>query len=81
MCWMSELERIRSNTGWVLCQPKLKYSELVLEREHKRQDALMEEAWRITNRQSTEKEVKDTFAQLKEIVLDAIKQFKKKQEA
>ena len=46
-----ELERIGSNTGWELCQPKLKYSKLVIEKEHERQDALMEEAWRIKNHQ------------------------------
>ena len=76
-----ELERIRSNTGWVLCQPKLNYSELVIEKECERQDALMEEVWRIKNRQRTEREARDMFAQLEEAVVDAIKQFKRKEEA
>ena len=76
-----ELERIQSNTGWVLCRPKLDYSELVIEKEHERKDALMEEAWRIKNHQCTEREARDTFAQLEEAVIDAIKQFKRKEEA
>ena len=38
-----ELERIRSNTSWVLCQPKLEYGEFVVEKEWECQDALTEE--------------------------------------
>ena len=75
-----ELKRIRSNTSWVLCQPQLNYGKFVAEKEWERQDALTEEAWRIKNCQRCAMEAKDTFAQLKEIVLDAIKQFKRKQE-
>ena len=76
-----ELERIRSNTGWVLCQPQLNYSEFVVEKEWKCQDALTEETWRIKNRQRCAEEAKDMFAQFKESVLDAIEQYKRKQEA
>ena len=64
----------------MLCRPKLDYSELVIEKEHERKDALMEEAWRIKNHQCTEREARDTFAQLEEAVIDAIKQFKRKEE-
>ena len=28
-----ELERIRSNTGWVLCQPHLDYAKFLVEKE------------------------------------------------
>ena len=37
--------------------------------------------WRIKNRQWCAEQAKDTFAQLKELVLDGIDQFKRKQEA
>ena len=41
----------------------------------------MEETWRIKNWQQCAKQAKDTSAQLKELVLNAIDQFKRKQEA
>ena len=76
-----ELEGIRSNTGWVLCRPHLDYAKFLVEKEQERQDALTEETWRIKNRQRCAEQAKDTFAQLKELVLDTIDQFKTKQEA
>ena len=76
-----ELERIRSNTGWVLCQPHLDYGKFLVEKDRECQDALMKETWRIKNRQCCTEQAKDTFAQLKESVLDTIDQFKRKQEA
>ena len=76
-----KLKRIRSNTGWVLCQPHLDYSKFLVEKDWQCQDALMEETWRIKNWQQCAKQAKDTFVQLKESVLDAIEQFKRKQEA
>ena len=76
-----ELERIRSYTGWVLCQPHLDYAKFLVEKEWECQDALMEETWRIKNWQQCAEQAKDMFAQLKELVLDAIDQFKRKQEA
>ena len=54
---------------------------MVIEMECERPDALTEETWRINNRQKADWEAADTFAQLKEVVLDAIGQFKEKQEA
>ena len=44
-----KLERIRSNTGWVLCRPHLEYAKFLVEKERECQDALMEETWRIRN--------------------------------
>ena len=44
-----ELERIRSNTSWVLCRAHLNYGQFVVEKERERQDALTEETWRIKN--------------------------------
>ena len=41
----------------------------------------MEETRRIKNWQRCAEQAKDTFAQLKELVLNAINQFKRKQEA
>ena len=41
----------------------------------------MEETWRIKNWQRCAEQAKDMFAQLKELVLNAIDQFKRKQEA
>ena len=76
-----ELERIRSNTGWVLCWPQLNYGTFVVEKEQECPDALTEETWRIKNHQQCTEEAKDTFTQLKEAVLNAIKQSKRKQEA
>ena len=76
-----ELERIRSNTGWVLCQPHLDYAKFLVEKERERQDALTEETWRIKNRQWCAVQAKDMFAQLKELVLNGIDQFRRKQEA
>ena len=76
-----ELKRIRSNTGWVLCWPHLDYGKFLVEKDWECQDALMEETWRIKNRQQCAEQAKGTFAQLKESVLDAIKQFQRKQEA
>ena len=76
-----ELKRIRSNTGWVLCRPHLDYAKFLVEEERECQDALTEETWRIKNWQWCAEQAKDTFAQLKELVLDAIDQFKRKQEA
>ena len=76
-----ELERIRSNTGWVLCWPHLDYAKFLVEKEWECQDALMEEMWRIKNWQQCAEQAKDMFAQLKELVLDGIDQFKRKQEA
>ena len=76
-----ELERIRSNTGWVLCWPHLDYGKFLVEKDRECQDALTEETWRIKNWQQCAEQAKDTFAQLKESVLDAIDQFKRKQEA
>ena len=46
-----ELKRIRSNTGWVLCQPHLDYAKFLVEKKRECQDALTEETWRIKNRQ------------------------------
>ena len=76
-----ELERIRSNTGWVLCWPHLDYAKFLVEKERECQDTLMEETWRIKNRQWCAEQAKDTFAQLKELVLNSIDLFKRKQEA
>ena len=76
-----ELERIRSNAGWVLCQPHLDYAKFLVEKERECQDALTEEMWRIKNQQRCAEQAKDTFAQLKELVLNGIDQFKRKQEA
>ena len=76
-----ELKRIRSNTSWVLCQPKLEYGEFVVEKERECQDALTEETWQIKNWQLCATVAKDTFDKLKETVLDAIEQYKRKQEA
>ena len=76
-----ELERIRSNTGWVLCWPHLDFTKFLVEKDRECQDTLTEETWRIKNRQQCAEQAKDTFAQLKELVLDAIDQFKRKQEA
>ena len=76
-----ELERIRSNTGWVLCWPHLDYANFLVEKDQECQDTLTEETWRIKNRQWCAEQAKDTFAQLKELVLNAINQFKRKQEA
>ena len=45
------------------------------------QDAIMEKTWRIKNRQQCAVQAKDTFAQLKELVLDSIDQFRRKHEA
>ena len=42
-----ELERIRSNTGWVLCRPHLDYGQFLVEKDQECQDTLMEETWRI----------------------------------
>ena len=44
-----ELERIRSNTGWVLCWPSLDYDKYVLDKDQENQDSLMEETWRINH--------------------------------
>ena len=74
-----ELKRIRSNTGWVLCWPNLDYAKFLVEKDRECQDALTEETWRIKNWQWCAEQAKDTFAQLKELVLDAIYQFKRKQ--
>ena len=41
----------------------------------------MEEMWRIKNRKQCAAQAKDMFAQLKELVLDGINQFRRKQEA
>ena len=76
-----ELKRIRSNIGWVLCWPHLDYAKFLVEKERERQDALAEETWRIKNWQRCTEQAKDMFAQLKELVLNAINQFKRKQEA
>ena len=76
-----ELKRIRSNTGWVLCWPHLDYAKFLVEKGRERQDVLMKETWRIKNQQRCAEQAKDTFAQLKELVLDGIDQFKRKQEA
>ena len=76
-----ELKRIRSNTGWVLCWPHLDYTKFLVEKEWECQDVLTEETWRIKNRQWCAEQAKDTFAQLKKLVLDGINQFKRKQEA
>ena len=76
-----ERKRIRSNTGWVLCWPHLDYGKFLVEKDQECQDALTEETWRIKNWQQCAEQAKDTFAQLKESVLDAIEQFKRKQEA
>ena len=76
-----ELERIRSNTGWVLCRPHLDYAKFLVEKERECQDTLMEETWRIRNQQRCAAQARDTFAQLKELVLDGIDQFRRKQEA
>ena len=76
-----ELKRIRSNMGWVLCRPHLDYGQFLVEKDRECQDALTEETWRIKNWQWCAEQAKDTFAQLKESVLDAIEQYKKKQEA
>ena len=76
-----ELERIRSNTGWVLCWPHLDYTKFLVEKEWEFKDALMEETWRIRGQQWCATQAKDTFTWLKELVLNGIDQFKKKQEA
>ena len=76
-----ELKRIRSNTGLLLCRPHLDYGKFLVEKDWECQDAQTEETWRIKNQQRCAKQAKDTFAQLKESVLDAIDQFKRKQEA
>ena len=52
-----------------------------VEKDQEHQDALTEETWRIKNWQQCTEQAKDMFAQLKESVLDAIEQFKRKQEA
>ena len=75
-----ELERIQDNTGWVLCRPHLNYDDLVVELECERPDALTEEMWRINNQHRADWEAAATFTQLKEVVLNAIGQFKEKQE-
>ena len=76
-----ELKRIRSNTGWVLCWPHLDYTKFLVEKEGEHQDALTEEMWRIKNQQQYAVQAKDMFAQLKELVLNGIDQFKRKQGA
>ena len=76
-----ELKRIRSNTEWVPCWPHLDYAKFLVEKERECQDALMEEMWRIKNQQQCAEQAKDMFAQLKELVLDGIDQFRRKQEA
>ena len=76
-----ELERIMSNTGWVLCWPHLDYGQFLVEKDWECQDVLMEEAWRIKNQQRCTEQAKNTFPQLNESVLDTIEQFKRKQEA
>ena len=76
-----ELKKIRSNTGWVLCRPHLEYAKFLVEKEWELQDALTEEMWRIRNWQWCATQAKDTFTQLKELLLEGINQFKRKQEA
>ena len=64
----------------MLCRPHLDYSKFLVEKDREHQDALTEETWRIKNWQLCAEQAKDTFAQLKELVLDAIDQFKRKLE-
>ena len=52
-----------------------------MEKERECKDALTEEMWRIRGQQRFTIQAKDTFAWLKELVLNGINQFKKKQEA
>ena len=44
-----ELERIWSNTGWVLCWPHLDYAKFLVEKERECQDTMTEGTWRIKN--------------------------------